>query len=280
LRDEIAEAMPRLGEGYDLRPEVTRVETIDNIIYRKSTLILRELAVGGGIRHYREGKKPSDEQWWWFLDEYVGEKRRKTAIRSISVVAGILLLLVAGNFVMDRFFGLSPIEKEARAFTLQGEEALRNGDNAEAIAQYEQALQVLPDMADAQLTLGILYELEGRPEQAREALAKAEDLVGDRPRYLTALARAYNDVGKTEPALEAVDEAIQLNDSFAEAFLIRATIYETIGDTDAAIKDLEQAGDLAQASGQDEIYVLSRMRLGMLLQRSPSTGGGFPGMGF
>lgn len=280
LRDEVSVAMPLLGEGYDLRPEETRVETIDNILYRKSGIILRELASSGGLRRYRAEKDPPDERWWWYLDEYVGEKRRKGAIRFISIVVTLGLLLVVGSYLMDRFFGLSPIEKEARAFTLQGEEALRAGDYVGAIAQYEGALDVLPTMADAQLTLGILYELEGRSEDAEGALAKAEELVGDRARYLTALARAYNDVGKTDQALDAVDEAIELNDTFAEAFLIRATIYETTGDTDSAIKDLEVAGDLAQASGQDEIYVLSRMRLGMLLQRSPSAGGGFPGGGF
>ena len=279
LRDEVDEAMGRLGEGYDLRPEKTRVETIDNIVYRKSPAITRELHRAGGMRTLREEIKPPEEHWWWYLDLHLAEKRRKTAIRSITVVVGLLILLLAGNFAMDHFFGLNPTEKEARSYTMQAEEGLRTGNYDEAIAQYEKALQVLPTLSDAQLTLGVLYEIKARTEDSKNALATAEKLIGDRAKYLTALARTYNDVGKSDEGLAAINEALQVDLNSVEAYLIRATIYETTNKVDLAIQDLDRAGELAQAHGQDELYVLARMRLGMLLQRSPSTGGVSPGGG-
>ena len=277
LRDEIDEAMARLGQGFDLRPERTRVETIDNILYRKAGAVLLELSASGGLRTAREQAKPPEQRWWWFLDEYVAEKRRRSAIRAITVVLGIAAVLLIGNFAMDRFFGLSPEEKEARVFTLQAEQAIQRGDFDQAIAEYEKALEILPDAADVHLQLGVLYEQEGEETKSEAALRRAEELVGDRARFLTALARMYSDVGLADKALAEVNEAIALNPESAEAFLIRATIHENADEYQLAIDDLDRSADLAQASGQDELYVLARMRLGMLLQRSP--GSGVPGMG-
>lgn len=292
LRDEVEEAMARLEANEaapDLRPERTRIETVDNILYRKANIITRELLPYGGLAAARGEHKPlgslvpleqvpPEEHWWWYLDAYLAERRRKAAIKSIIFVVALGVVLVTANYLINRFFGLDPVEKEARGYTMAAEQMLREGDLDGAIEQYEIALNTLPSLIEARVTLGVLYEKKGRVKEAQQLYAQAEENIGDRATFLTVLARSYYDVGELEKALTAINEAIELAPDSAQAYLIRASVYETQDKVALAIEDLERSADLAQAQGQDSLYVLARMRMGMLLQRGPAMN--IPGTGF
>ena len=65
-RDEVGETIERFeAAGLDMRPERTRIETVDNIISRKAPDISRELARTGGLEGARRQEKPPEERWWW-----------------------------------------------------------------------------------------------------------------------------------------------------------------------------------------------------------------------
>lgn len=279
LRDQVEQEMSRLQEGgLDLRPENTRTETVDNIFYRKAPIISRELRHVGGLSGARRAEQPLEEHWWWYLDQYWAERQRKRAIKSASIIVGVLVLIIAGNYVMTRFFGLSPLEREARGYVGQAEQFLRSGDTQKAIAEYEKAVAVLPTEGDTRATLGVLYELQGREDEAQEAFIAAEEAFGDRAEFLTSVARVYQNVGEPDLALAKIQEAVALAPESAQALLIRGGIYEALEKQAEALQDYELSAELARKAGEDALYVLARTRMAMLLQRAPAMTG--PGGGF
>lgn len=96
--------------------------------------------------------------------------------------------------------------------------------------------------------------------------------------YLLALVRAYESVGRLDEAMVRVEESVELAPDLPQVYLMRGGVLEAMNQTSEAIADYEKAADLAQAQGEDALYVLARTRMGMLLQRAPSMG--FPGGGF
>lgn len=276
-RDQIAEEISRLeSEGLDLRPEKTRIETIDNILSREASTIAREARAAGGLQAVREEEHPPESHWWWYLDEYVAEKRRKKVIKTVAIVVGVLVVLISGNFLMDRFFGLSPREKEARVYINEAEQQFREGNYQQAIAEYERAVEMTPSDGQAQAALGVLYELQGRSEEAEAAFKAAEEALGNRLEFLMTLAQTYMTAGEYDTALDRANEAIELDPEAARAYLVRGSIYEAMDERAKAMDDFQRSADLAQSSGQDALYVLAKMRLATLLQQAPSS---FPGGG-
>ena len=275
LRDRVAEEVASLREeGVPLRPEETRLETVDGILTRKTSAMVWELRSMGGLAGARRVEKPPEERWWWYLDLYQAERQRKTVLRTAIIIASVVALVLVVNLVLDRFFGLSPQEKAARNYTGVGEQYLARGDVDRAIAEYERGVAVLPSMGDAQVMLGTLYELRGKgddAQKARAAFSAAEATHTDRVEYLLTRARAYESVGQLDKALARANDALALAPESAQAYLMRGGIYESQGDLSHAYTDYERSAELAQAQGQDTIYVLAKMRLGMLMQRGPGT---------
>jgi tetratricopeptide (TPR) repeat protein len=212
------------------------------------------------------------------VDVALAQRRHKVAIKGVTIALGVLLLLMVSNYLLDKFFGLDPIQKQARLHTTQAERYLLSGDYADAIAEYEQAVAVYPSDGQPRIQLGVLYGMEGRTEEAQAALAAAEAAIGDRADYLVVLSRAYQGLGDPEAAVAAVQEAIELKPDFALAYMIRGGLHEQMGETPKALDDYESAAQLAREQGNDQLYVVARVRLAMGLQRPPSIGG--PGAGF
>lgn len=280
LRDQIDAEVKRLQqeEGLDLRPERTRIETIDNILMRKAALLNRELRSVGGLAGARRQENPPEEHWWWYLDLYLAEKQRKTAIRMVATIAIVAIVLVAINFILNRLSGLSPQEKEARGYGMQAEQYLAREEYDKAIAAYEQALATLPSYHEAYINLAVLYELKGETDKAQAAFASAEAAYSDRTEYLLALGRAYQSVRKFDVALTKIEEALKLNPNSVQGYLLRGGIYESMNKTQEAIADYEKAANMAQEQRLDALYVIAKTRMAMLLQRGPGLGG--PGTGF
>ena len=273
LRDEVEEALAQFeGSGLDMRPERTRIETVDNIISRKAPDISRELARAGGLEGARRQKRPPEERWWWYVDLYHADKQRRAIIRALTTIGGIIVVVLALNFVLDRFFGLDPIEKEARSHMSVGDQHLFQGNYEGAIGEYEQAVAVVPNLGDAHVTLGVLYELEGRPADAERAFQAAREAIGDDLTYYLALGRAYEMVGEYEQGLAAIEKAIEIDPDSPEAYLTRGSIREATEEYAQALADYELAGSLAQEQKRDALYVMARTRMAMLLQRSPGFG--------
>jgi tetratricopeptide (TPR) repeat protein len=191
-------------------------------------------------------------------------------------IIGVAILVLAFNFIMEKRFGLSPIQKEARGLASNADSYLMQNDLANAKAEYEKAVAVDPTMGDAQAQLAVLYEMDGQTEKAKAAFAAAEAAFQDRISYLLTVARAYQMVGKADVALARCEEALAINPESAQALLTRGGVYEDMKENAKAIEDYQRSAELASAQGEDALYVLAKTRMGMLMQRGP--GSALPGV--
>jgi len=278
LRDRIEDETAVLMEGgLDLRPERTRIETADSILLRKTPEVMREVNAYGGLAAIRESEHPDDARWWWFLDLFRAEKQRKSLFRTLRIVTIVAVLAFGFNYVMGHYFGLPPEQKAARGHTSMAEQHVFNGDLDEAMVEYKNAVAIIPETGDAQVALGVLHELKGETAESQAAFEIAQRVIEDPATYLMTLAKSYELVSDYDTALEHIQEAQALAPDSPQVYLIRGGIYEHMDDAPKAIEDYERSGTLAQEKGEDALYVLSRMRMGMLMQQAP--GGGMPGTG-
>ena len=268
LRDQLEVEITKLAEeGMDVRPERTRLETVDNIFQTKAGTLNRELRSIGGLAGARERENPPEEYFWWYGDIFLRERQRQALIRIVIGVVAVLVILLGVNWYMDRFHGYSPEEKLARNFMADGERLIQAGQLEQAIGAYEQAVAILPQLGEAQAMLAVLYELQGRSEEAQQTFARAEAAYPSRGEYLKAVAKAYGSMGRLGRSLELLNEALALNPKDAEAYYIRAGVYEMLNRITDALRDLDTCAQLASEQRLDALYVLAKQRYGILVQR-------------
>lgn len=275
LRDRAQEALEaQIAHGVDVRPERTRLETIDNMIRRQAMAFSRELATSGGMSAAREERQPPEEYWWWFIDIEHAARLRKSALRYGLIFVAVLVALVLGNWLLNRNYGLDPTEQAAYDHSSQAEMLLQRGEYAEAIAEFEAANEIQPD-AGNYAWLAALYDVEGDAKSSAEALAMAESLIEDKPPLYTSLALCYDMLGDPDKTEEWAYKALAIDDEYAQAWLYLGSAAESRGDTDAASKLFDEAARLASEQGNDSLYVLARMRMGMIMGGGAMSGAGF-----
>lgn len=278
LRDEIEEELAALDRAdIEVRPERTRLATVDNMLMRHASRATRDLQARAPAAEARRQENPPEERWWWHIDAiWTGRVRRRVIKYGIIFVVAVVLI-IGVDFVLTRLSGLSPTEQEAQRRASAGEQYMYTARFDEAIAEYEQAVEVQPTLYDAYASLAALYTVQGREAEAQAAAAQSEATAPSRSAYLLALARAYTAVNRLEEALVAAEEAVALEPEAPEPLLIRAGVYETAQEYDKAIADLEKCAAMALAQDKSTVYVLAQTRLGMLLQSGPASGFGPPG---
>ncbi len=265
LRDSVQERIDALAErGMDLRAELTRLETVDNMIRRQGGVLGRELAGSGGMERARQERRPPDRYWWWFADIEHAQRLRKSAIRYAAIIVGVLVVLLVGNAVLTRRYGLSPEEQKAQEIASSGERLIAQGDLQGAIAAYEAANEVTPQ-ADSYLWLAALYTAQGQEALAEQAVASALEVQPDKRIAYNTLVRNYEMLGNLDAAEDWAYKALAIDDAYAQTWLSLGSVTESRGDRNAAIKLYEEAARLANEQGSDALYVLARMRMGMLM---------------
>jgi tetratricopeptide (TPR) repeat protein len=115
------------------------------------------------------------------------------------------------------------------------------GEYDRAIADFDQALKLRPDLAGAYCNRGIAYGTKGEYDRA---IADFDQAIKLKPDYAEAYynrGTAYYSKGDTDRAIADYDQALKLKPDYAEAYYNRGTVYYSKGDTDRAIADYDQA---------------------------------------
>jgi tetratricopeptide (TPR) repeat protein len=122
----------------------------------------------------------------------------------------------------------------------------------DAIAQYEAALRLKPDLAEAHYTLGVAWAHS--PERLNDAIAQYEEALRLKPDYAEAhnnLGNALNAEGRTREAIAQCKEALRLKPDLVEAHNNLGNALTAEGRTKEAIAEYEAAlrlkPDLAEA---------------------------------
>ena len=131
-------------------------------------------------------------------------------VRRQTVRIGFTLLLILPNVIATA----GTLREEAINYRVQGYEAQRRGDSANALPLYQKAAALDPTYATPQNDIGVLLEEQGRLEEAERAYQQGLQL---NPNYLEAhgnLAMLYERMGQKEKAIYHWMKRYQLGDPY------------------------------------------------------------------
>ncbi len=120
------------------------------------------------------------------------------------------------------------------------------GEKDRAIADYNQALKLNPNLAQAYYNRGIAYGAKGENDRA---IADYNQALKLNPNYADAYVgrgNAYSDKGENDRAIADYNQALKLNPNLAKAYGGRGLAYRDKGDKQKAIADFQTCLKLAQ----------------------------------
>jgi tetratricopeptide (TPR) repeat protein len=175
-----------------------------------------------------------------------GEKKMKSkkclSFIVIAVALGSAILVACGAPVTP-----TPVPTPAASPTPSASEHLNRGaDYADqgqldqAIAEYQEAIRLDPDYAEAHYNLGLAYHKQGKLD---DAIAEYKEAIRIDPSMADAhvnLGVAYADQGKLDEAIAAYREALRINPDLGDAHLNLGLAYHDQGRWDEAISEYKE----------------------------------------
>ena len=136
---------------------------------------------------------------------------------------------------------LPDIRENALAHLNRGEDLLREGRLEEAIREFDQALAINGDLAEAYFNRGCAHLALSNFERAIEDFNSALRLKPDYYEALIARGFTYISLGDSDRAIEDLNAAAIMKPDDFRAFGARAIVYLGLGDTDRALEDFNTA---------------------------------------
>jgi tetratricopeptide (TPR) repeat protein len=163
----------------------------------------------------------------------------------VYVVAIILLLLVvAGTSYILIWSDKEPDRERALKYYQAADAFLKKYQWKEAVDQYDLALRLDPNYADAYVGRASALLNSGQSKQALADGKKAVDLAPTNPTGYAVLGGAYALNGESNEALNVVNKGLKIDSTFTGLYFVRAHIYALRGDTWEAIADLKKCLEL------------------------------------
>lgn len=131
--------------------------------------------------------------------------------------------------------------RSAVSYAAEATDLYWQGQLTEAIAAYQQALNLEPDQPDLYVELARLLIFRGRPERGVEMAEEALRLDPENARAWAVLCLAYDWMGLPDEALSVCQEAISLDPTLADAYAYRAEAYIDLGNWFSANDDIDKA---------------------------------------
>ena len=162
----------------------------------------------------------------------VGEMK---AIKYSAIVITICLSLVILSYSL---FGGSG---KAGTRYNQGVYLQQQGQHEEAIAEYDEAIQLNPQYVDAYTNRGIAHQNLGQYERAIQDYDEAIRLNPKDTLAYNNRGSVYHTLGQLQRAIQDYDEAIRLDPQLAGAYGNRGVAHSSLGQYEQAIKDYDDA---------------------------------------
>ena len=133
----------------------------------------------------------------------------------------------------------------AEAYNARGNAYDEKGDHDKAIADYNEAIRLKPGLAEAYYNRGLAYRRKGDLDKAIADYTEAIRLKPDNAPAYHNRGIAYRKKGDLDKAIADYNEAIRLDPKSAIAYQSRYLAYEEKGDTAKAAEDFARMRQLA-----------------------------------
>ncbi len=253
----------RLAE-VNLLPEQSRFGTVQGYFRQKASILLKRVGGAATLNKARPTPAPPPEQWWWYIDQMVAQKRQHV-LRQIALSLLIVGLLGGGIILaFNTIFAPAPEVLAIVNAENQAYDAIERGDYPVAIAAVEEGLRQVPDDMGLLVIKGVLYELEDDQAEADRIFTQAQTKLDTLLNFYLSRAQLYLRINKPEQAEADLRTALEIDETSSVAWLLLGQALEFQDRILEAASAYERAGDLAMASGENEVVVMSRLALGRM----------------
>jgi len=133
---------------------------------------------------------------------------------------------------------------QAQVHATHAQMLAKSGKTEEALAEFNQAIELDPNNADALYGRGLLYQGEKQDAQAIEDFTAANGLKPQQADPLLGRAVSYLALDKFKEAAADLDEAVQADPQNAQIWTTRGRAYERLGDKAKAAESYGRAVNL------------------------------------
>ncbi len=133
---------------------------------------------------------------------------------------------------------------QAQVYATHAQMLAKSGKNEEALAEFNQAIDLDPNNAEALYGRGLLYQSEKQNAQAIEDFTAANGLKPQQAEPLLGRAVSYLALDKFKEAAVDLDEAVQADPQNAQIWTTRGKAYERLGEKAKAAESYGRAINL------------------------------------
>jgi tetratricopeptide (TPR) repeat protein len=169
------------------------------------------------------------------------------ACGTLLLVLGVLSWRQSGMYTDIETLWRTTIAKNPNAFLAHnnlGNMLVSQGKTAEAIAQFQSAIEIKPDYAEAHYNLGLAFDRQGKPDEAIQQYEKALEINPDFAAAHNNLGTALLNQGRLKEASEQYHQAVNKDPALAEAHGNLGFLLSKQGRTAEAIKEYKKAIEL------------------------------------
>jgi tetratricopeptide (TPR) repeat protein len=246
----------------NLVPEQGRFDSLQNGLKKNSVQFLKTLGGPTALSEHRPTASPDRERWWWYIHEIVAAHKRRLVRR--MMVTLIVILLVGGGLVLAFNTILAPSPEAVARAEAESDSLLAfdNGDYEKALASVEQGLAQVPGSPTLLILKGIFLEALEEEEKAAQSFEQARANLGESTTFHLGRGQLYLRTRQFDKAEQDARAALALDENLPVAWLLLGQALEFQGRQFEAIPVYQHAGELALASGNNEVAVLARLALG------------------
>jgi tetratricopeptide (TPR) repeat protein len=136
------------------------------------------------------------------------------------------------------------VVNDAQTHTTRGQALARSGKTDEALAEFDKALDLDPNNAQALYGRGLLHQGEKQHQLAIDDFTAANGLTPQQAEPLLGRAISYLALDKAKEAAADLDEAVQADPQNAQIWMTRGLAYERVGDKTKAADSYGHAIEL------------------------------------
>ncbi len=183
--------------------------------------------------------------------------RRHQRLSASPALLFLLFLRISGLLAINAQESKpdSALPQAAEPFWIAAQQARQEKDYPRAEKQYQKVIDLSPGFAEAYMNLGLVYELENRPQDAIPQFEKASRLKPALTGAQFFLGVDYCKLGKGAKAIPHLEAAVHAKPDLPDAWSWLATAQEMTGQLPAQVGTL-QAGLRANPQSIDLLYLL------------------------